>query len=471
MSQNSELQEQAAKLFRQLDSSGAGKVSRSDFVRALALSKVPTHHHADYIAQLYQTPDLDTVSYEMFLTFAIQQDEKLRKLFGQIDKDKDGYILPMELKIAMEELYPYEIEEDAILFLFEKMDRDKDGKIGYDEWRSFLFLIPSMRLDYIFEFWTQTFSGFIDITDNQPLQLAEEVAHENISAAKPNLMTWTRNFLAGAVAGVVSRTCTAPLERLKILYQVDYAHAGVRPPNIYSGLTGIYNRDGFRGLFRGNLTNIVKATPDTAIRFAVFEHMKLLLKGAQVTPKDHLSPRELFVAGAVAGIVSNFCVYPLDVVKVRISAAPTGTYDGILDVFTKIMKNEGRIRPFYRGITASLCSSIPNAGLNLMTYELIKKFILKKTQWTNDPPVFLMMGVGGMSALISSTLLYPFQLICNRIIMQGLDPNVKEKDRKFTAVIATQSEMKVLEDSIKDTFQEFQKLLWEVVYLLVHLNF
>lgn len=32
---------------------------------------------------------------------------------------------------------------------------------------------------------------------------------------------WYRNLVAGAVAGAVSRTCTAPFDRLKIVMQVN----------------------------------------------------------------------------------------------------------------------------------------------------------------------------------------------------------------------------------------------------------
>lgn len=440
MLQKPEVNELASKIFKRLDVSGSGNLSRSDFILSLKEVNIPPEQQSEYLSVFYRNPSLNTVSYDTFLAFMINQDQKLRMLFNQLDKDKDGLLSPKDLKQGMEEIYNYEVEEEVITYLIQKMDRDHDGNICYDEWRNFLLLIPSARLDYVFEFWAQTFSGFVDITEQHPLQIAQGVAQRNLTKSQSDLLTWFRNFLAGAIAGIVSRTSTAPLERLKILYQVNYVGSTVAPPNIFRGLYQVYSRDGAKGLFRGNFTNILKATPDTAIRFAIFEHLKTLLKNKKLGSNtegriETLDARELFFAGAVAGVTSNFTVYPLDVIKIRISAAPTGTYKGILDAFRKISRTEGRIRPFYRGLSASLFSSVPNAGLNLMTYELLKKIILKNSLPQKDPPVYVMMGMGGLSALISSTLLYPFSTVCSRLIMQGLKPSISEKDRKVTQVV------------------------------------
>jgi solute carrier family 25 phosphate transporter 23/24/25/41 len=226
------------------------------------------------------------------------------------------------------------------------------------------------------------------------------------------------HFIAGGLAGATSRTITAPLERLKILYQVNYSGKGLKPPSIWMGLNEVYMRDGFKGLFRGNLMSLLKSTPDTAIKFYVFEKSKTYLKNIH---GEKLTSKHLFLAGAVAGVTSNFTIFPLDVIKTRLSAAPSGTYQGIFDTAIKLYK-EGGVRIFYKGVEASICCTIPNSGLNLCFYELMKRAFSGSYSSNNAASIStpILMFIGGLSAMFSSTLLFPFQTVQSRIIMQGL---------------------------------------------------
>ena len=220
-----------------------------------------------------------------------------------------------------------------------------------------------------------------------------------------------QHFISAGIACMISRTITAPLERLKILYQVNIS----KSPNILSGLIQVYKKDGFTGLFRGNTMSLLKSTPDTAIKFYFFEKTKYLLK---THPEEELSSNKLFIAGATGGVIANIAVFPLDVIKTRISAAPNGTYNGIIDAIEKISKENGA-RSFYKGIQASICCTIPNTGLNLSFYELLKRLFGAKGGTTNLPTLTIMF-IGGLSAMISSTILYPLQTIQSRLIMNGV---------------------------------------------------
>ena len=77
-------------------------------------------------------------------------------------------------------------------------------------------------------------------------------------------------FLAGGVAGAVSRTVVSPLERLKILFQIQSAgRTGYKLP-IGQGLMKMWRDEGWRGFMRGNGANCIRIIPYSAVQFASY---------------------------------------------------------------------------------------------------------------------------------------------------------------------------------------------------------
>lgn len=89
-------------------------------------------------------------------------------------------------------------------------------------------------------------------------------------------------FMAGGVAGAVSRTVVSPLERLKILYQIQSGGRNEYKMSIWRALRKMYTEEGWRGFMRGNGTNCVRIIPYSAVQFSAYSIYKkvwLLAKG------------------------------------------------------------------------------------------------------------------------------------------------------------------------------------------------
>jgi solute carrier family 25 phosphate transporter 23/24/25/41 len=91
-------------------------------------------------------------------------------------------------------------------------------------------------------------------------------------------MTALKFLVAGGMAGAVSRTATAPFDRLKIFLITRPPDLGGAPQAsgsgaraIASAVARIYAEGGVRGFWVGNGLSIVKIFPESAIKFLSYE--------------------------------------------------------------------------------------------------------------------------------------------------------------------------------------------------------
>ena len=82
---------------------------------------------------------------------------------------------------------------------------------------------------------------------------------------------WWRHLLAGAVAGAVSRSCTAPLDRLKVFLQVR----GSEFNSLSLCFRHLLAEGGWRSMWRGNGINVLKIAPETALKFMAYEQVSV----------------------------------------------------------------------------------------------------------------------------------------------------------------------------------------------------
>ena len=81
-------------------------------------------------------------------------------------------------------------------------------------------------------------------------------------------------FLAGGVAGAVSRTVVSPLERLKILFQIQSAGRTEYKMPVGQGLKKMWRDEGWKGFMRGNGANCIRIIPYSAVQFSSFNFYK-----------------------------------------------------------------------------------------------------------------------------------------------------------------------------------------------------
>ncbi|KAI4343534.1 hypothetical protein L6164_010872 [Bauhinia variegata] len=94
------------------------------------------------------------------------------------------------------------------------------------------------------------------------------------------------------IEGAASRTATAPLDRLKVILQVQTTCASIMP-----AVMKIWQQDGLLGFFRGNGLNVAKVAPESAIKVYVYEMLKNAIGNIQGNKSDIGTAERLFADG------------------------------------------------------------------------------------------------------------------------------------------------------------------------------
>ncbi|XP_034659639.1 putative calcium-binding mitochondrial carrier F55A11.4 isoform X3 [Drosophila subobscura] len=230
---------------------------------------------------------------------------------------------------------------------------------------------------------------------------------------------WWRHLVAGGIAGGVSRTCTAPLDRIKVYLQVQTTRMGIS-----ECAQIMLNEGGSRSMWRGNGINVLKIAPETALKFAAYEQMKRLIRGEDASRQ--MSIVERFYAGAAAGGISQTIIYPMEVLKTRLALRKTGQYAGIADAATKIYKHEGA-RSFYRGYVPNILGILPYAGIDLAVYETLKRRYIASHDNNEQPSFLVLLACGSTSSALGQLCSYPLALVRTRLQAQAAETITNQK--------------------------------------------
>ena len=231
-----------------------------------------------------------------------------------------------------------------------------------------------------------------------------------------------RMMAAAAVAAAASKTCVAPLERIKLIMQVHGMNAKVQPssPGLRSVIKRVLMMDGPVGFFYGNKANIARIMPTKGVLFACNEYYRKLFNVSPVNPE----PARLVTCGSAAGATATVCTYPLDVVRSRMmmmkakDSSVKHVYSGITDCLRKTYRAEG-FTGLFSGLGPTLCSIIPYAGVSFASFDLLKNIAPKDAH--GHTPTFYKLVCGAASGFISQTVTYPMDTVRRRMQTQGMD--------------------------------------------------
>jgi len=391
-------------LFVQLDLKQDGRIDADEL--SSGLHKMGYSHLTQEQIEMFlsksDASNSGDLSLAEFIDYLKQHERNLRYVFSTLDTNKDGRLCGAEIKIAFRRM-GINISDEEANNLVARIDENGSLDISFEEWRNYLMFHPSSDMGDIIEYWRD--DAFIDH--------GEDVVVPTDLSDRLMAGIWWRHLVAGGVAGAISRTCTAPLDRMKVMLQV---HGGRKKLSLMDALKYMLREGGVKGLWRGNGLNVIKIAPESALKFGAYDEAKRLIKG---NANRDLTIVERFCAGSFAGVFSQTVIYPLEVLKTRLALRKTGEFKSIRDCATKIYKAEGA-KVFYKGYWPNFFGIIPYAGIDLAVYETLKKHLLQQYSRNHEQPnAFLLLGCGTFSSCCGQLAAYPLALVRTKLQSQA----------------------------------------------------
>jgi len=391
-------------LFEKLDLNKDGKIDSEEL--AEGLHKMGYFHiNKEQVEMFLQRSDSSKsgdLSLQEFVEYLQKHEKQLHFVFSKLDTNKDGRVNSAEITVAFKNL-GISIGVEEAEKLVSRIDDDNSLDISFEEWRDYLLFHPSSNIDDIIEYWRQ--ESYLTQLDHG----------EDVGDISDRLFAgiWWRHLVAGGIAGAVSRTCTAPLDRLKVLLQV---HGGRKQTSIIDTFKYMYQEGGVKGLWRGNGINVIKIAPESALKFMAYDEMKKYIKGSD---QRDLEVYERLMAGSFAGALSQTVIYPLEVMKTRLALRKTGEFKSIFDC-AKTMYSADGLKTFYKGYWPNLFGIIPYAGIDLAVYETLKAYCVEKyVEENKSPNALLLLSCGTFSSCCGQLAAYPLALVRTKLQSQA----------------------------------------------------
>jgi len=216
----------------------------------------------------------------------------------------------------------------------------------------------------------------------------------------------------------------APIERVKLLLQVQDASASITKENRYKGIIDVLVRvpkeQGFAALWRGNLANVIRYFPTQALNFAFKDTYKKIFTEGYDKKKDFW---KFFAgnlaSGGAAGATSLCFVYPLDFARTRLAAdvgkGASREFKGLADCLIKIAKSDGPIG-LYRGFFVSVQGIIIYRAAYFGMFDTAKMVFTKEGERLN---FFAAWAIAQVVTVGSGVLSYPWDTVRRRMMMQS----------------------------------------------------
>jgi len=236
------------------------------------------------------------------------------------------------------------------------------------------------------------------------------------------------NLAAGGISGAISKTITAPLEKVKLAIQNQDSNPRILSGEMkrYTGIPDAFRRHiselGPSSLWRGNFANCIRYVPTAAFNLAFKDNIKRLFPKYDKSTEFGKFAASQITSGAAAGGATNTLVYPLIYIRTVLGAdiGKEKKFNGMLDCFKKTIRSNGVIS-LYNGIGPSTCGIVVYRGAQFGIQDTLKAFNPYQKDFTAIGLVSKFT-VAQIAVAVSGIVAYPFDTMQRRLQIEASKP-------------------------------------------------
>jgi solute carrier family 25 (adenine nucleotide translocator) protein 4/5/6/31 len=253
---------------------------------------------------------------------------------------------------------------------------------------------------------------------------------------KEDAVKFGKDFAVGGFSAAIAKTAIAPIERVKLILQLQTAQSTITADKRYVGMVDCFLRvpreQGFLSFWRGNLVNIVRSCSQESLGIAFKEFLKIwCLNGVHEDNYSRFVAGNL-LAGGLSGAATFCFIYPLDFSRTRLAVdmgkdSATREFRGLFDCLYKIGKHDGMMG-LYRGFLPSLQYIFLYRSAYYGLFDSLK--VLACPAGADDISFPVAFCIAQLTSLTAAMISYPLDTVRRRLMMQS-----GKKHRDYTSTL------------------------------------
>uniref|UniRef100_A0A8K9X973 Solute carrier family 25 member 13 n=1 Tax=Oncorhynchus mykiss TaxID=8022 RepID=A0A8K9X973_ONCMY len=417
--------------FLLFDKTGKGAATYEDvkqvFSQTTNHQHIPFNWDSEFMRLHFGMERTKHLSYGEFTQFLLEmQLEHARQAFVQRDKDHSGSISALDFRDIMVTIRPHMLTPFVEESLVAAAGGNTSHQVSFSYFNGFNSLLNNM--DVIRKIYT-TLAGssrVLEVTKEefiiasqrfgQVTPMEVDILFQLLSGGDPSRSVLIQvaesayRFGLGSIAGAVGATAVYPIDLVKTRMQNQRTTGSLVEELMYKNSLDCFKKvlryEGFFGLYRGLVPQLLGVAPEKAIKLTVNDFIR-----GKTRQKDGSIPVPAeILAGACAGGSQVIFTNPLEIVKIRLQVAGEITTGPRVSAIS-VIKDLGFFG-LYKGAKACFLRDIPFSAIYFPCYAHVKTYMSDEDGRIGPGKLLFSGAIAGMPA---ASLVTPADVIKTRL--------------------------------------------------------